>query len=252
MNDATFGLKQVIRCLRWSFIAGACLMVLVAPARAATQVDLELALLVDASRSVTAEKFVLQRDGYVNLFSNEKLFLSFMREGQLKKVAVTLIYWSSPDKGTVAVDWVVVEGDSSAKAFAEAVKAAVPFNAKMEAGAKPFDGTTAPGSALFFALPKFKDTGITSKRQVILISGDGIENDGMSTPKMRDEAMLQGIDAISTVPVGGVGLRNWYEKNLQAGEGAFTTAASDFSSLGSALEASLKRILVGQSAVGKQ
>lgn len=145
-----------MRCLHWLAVAIACLLALAAPARAATQVDMAIALLVDASRSVTAEKFVLQRDGYVNVFSDEKLFLNFMREGRLQKVAVTLIYWSSPKKGYVAVDWTVVDSAGRAKAFAEAVKASVPFNAKLEPGAKPFDGTTAPGSALVAGVDVFK------------------------------------------------------------------------------------------------
>lgn len=233
---------------RWLAVASACLMALAAPARAATEVDMAIALLVDASRSVTAEKFVMQRDGYVNVFSDEKLFLSYMREGGLQKVAVTLIYWSSPKKGYVAVDWTVIDSARSAKTFAEAVKSEVPFNAKLEAGAKPFDGTTAPGSALSFALPAFRDARLSAKRKVIVVSGDGIENDGLSTPKMRDEALKQGIDAIVTVPVGSVGLKNWFVKNLQAGESGFTVAASDFPVLGLALESALKRILLGQPA----
>ncbi|MDD3935977.1 DUF1194 domain-containing protein [Rhodoferax sp.] len=240
-----------MKCLRWLAVAGACLMALAVPARAtpqaATQVDMAIALLVDASRSVTAEKFVLQRDGYVNLFSDEKLFLNFMREGRLQKVAVTLIYWSSPKKGYVAVDWTVIDSARSAQAFADAVKAAVPFNAKLEPGAKPFDGTTAPGSALAFALPAFKDAVLSSKRKVIVVSGDGIENDGLSTPKMRDEALKQGIEAIVTVPMGSVGLKNWFVQNLQAGEAGFTVAASDFPELGLALESALRRILLGES-----
>lgn len=237
-----------MRCLHWLAVAIACLLALAAPARAATQVDMAIALLVDASRSVTAEKFVLQRDGYVNVFSDEKLFLNFMREGRLQKVAVTLIYWSSPKKGYVAVDWTVVDSAGRAKAFAEAVKASVPFNAKLEPGAKPFDGTTAPGSALAFALTAFRDVALSSKRKVIVISGDGIENDGLSTPMMRDEALKQGIEAIVTVPVGSVGLKNWFVQNLQAGESGFTVAASDFPMLGLALEAAMERILLGQAA----
>lgn len=226
-------------------VASVCLLALAAPARAATQVDMALALLVDASRSMTTEKFLMQRDGYVNLFSNDKLFARFMREGRLSKVAVTLIYWSSPNKSSVAVDWSVIDSVQSAKAFGDAVKAAVPFNAKLEAGAKPFDGTTAPGSALFFALSQFKDTDISGKRKLIVISGDGIENDGLSTSKMRDEALKQGIEAINTVPVGSVGLKNWFVQNLQAGESGFTVAVSDFPEEASALEMALKRTLVG-------
>lgn len=239
-----------MKFLQWAVAASVGWLAMTTPVQAATAVDMELALLVDASRSVNAEKFVMQRDGYVHLFSDDKLFMEFMREGGLKKVAVTLIYWSSPKKGHVAVDWSVIDSADSARVFGQAVKAAVPFNAKLEPGAKPFDGTTAPGSALSFALPRFKDTGVTGKRQVILISGDGIENDGLSTPKMRDEALLQGIDAINTVPVGSVGLKNWYTQNLQAGAGAFTVAASDFPNLGAALEAALRRTLVGQAAAG--
>lgn len=62
---------------------GLSVLTISATANAATLVDLELSLLVDVSGSVDNTEFALQRDGYVNTFSNPNLFNNFISQGSI-------------------------------------------------------------------------------------------------------------------------------------------------------------------------
>jgi hypothetical protein len=58
-------------------------------ARAQTAVDVELVLAVDASGSVSQERFVLQQRGYVAAFRDPRL-LQAIRSGSARSIAVTM------------------------------------------------------------------------------------------------------------------------------------------------------------------
>jgi len=214
-------------------------------ARASTPVDLELAMLVDVSRSVDAKEFLQQRDGYVAAFKDPALFTEHIAKGAHKRIAATLIYWSSPDKRVVAVDWRLVDSVESARAFGEALVAATPGKVDLSGATRPFDGTTAPGSAILFAFPQFATNAFEGKRKVIILSGDGTENAGPATHKVRDDALENGVDTINALPIGSEALRAWFTKNVQGGKNAFTVSARDFPDLPTALQTTLRRTLSG-------
>lgn len=214
---------------------------------AATNVDLELALLVDVSRSVDAKEFIQQRDGYVNAFKDPSLFTEHIAKGPNKKIAATLVYWSSPDRRVVAVDWRLVDSVESARAFGEALVAATPGNIDLSGATRPFDGTTAPGSAISFVMPQFGSNAYEGSRKVIILSGDGAENAGPATHKVRDDALENGIDTINALPIGSEALRKWFTENVQGGKDAFTLSAKDFPDLPTALQTMLKRTISGAS-----
>src|SRR5437762_1309010 len=67
-------------------------------ARAAEhQVDLQLVLAVDASGSIDARRFELQRRGYADAFADPRV-LQAIRSGPLRAIAVTMFQWTGPSQ----------------------------------------------------------------------------------------------------------------------------------------------------------
>ena len=66
-----------------------------APASAQTAVDLQLVLAVDASGSVSEQRFELQKQGYVAAFRSP-LLLRAVRSGARQAIAVTMVQWTGP------------------------------------------------------------------------------------------------------------------------------------------------------------
>ena len=209
-------------------------LLFVAPAttKAGTIVDLELALLVDVSGSVDANEFALQKGGYVNAFNDATIqaLITSTANGHVGKIAATLVYWSGNAQQSTAVGWTLIDSAASASAFATAVNNA----------ARPFNGSTAPGSAINFVTPGFGTNLFDGTRQVIDVSGDGAQNDGANTATARNAALAAGVDAINGLPIlGEAGLLAWYTNNIQGGTNSFTLPASGFADFESAIKTKL-------------
>ena len=65
------------------------------PVRAQRAVDLQLVLAVDASGSVSEERFVLQQRGYAAAFRDPRL-LEAISAGATGAIAVTMMQWTGP------------------------------------------------------------------------------------------------------------------------------------------------------------
>lgn len=202
----------------------------------ATQVDLELVLLVDVSGSIDSIEFNLQKTGYVNAFNSATL-VSAIQQGHYKSIAATLVYWSSSNQQQQAVGWSLISDTASAAAFASAINTS----------ARPFSDFTAPGSAINYAANSIGlfTNNYDSTRQVIDVSGDGSENEGASTSAARDAALAAGVDQINGLPIGGGSLNSWYASNVQGGSGSFTIPANTFADFGTAIQDKLEREVTG-------
>src|SRR6185295_17389098 len=87
-----------IRLVTTAFSAAfalASLMAIAGPAKAQAVVDLQLVLAVDASGSVSPQRFDLQKQGYVAAFRNPRL-LAAIRAGTTQSIAVTMVQWTGP------------------------------------------------------------------------------------------------------------------------------------------------------------
>ena len=102
-------------------LAIATLIALMSEAVAAKGAALALVLAVDVSASVTADSYLLQRDGLARAFANRRLVeaISALPGG----IEVLVLEWSDPDKIAVTVDWTRVSDAASAKGFAAAMRA---------------------------------------------------------------------------------------------------------------------------------
>jgi hypothetical protein len=211
-----------------------------------TQVDAEILLLVDVSRSVDYDEFQLQREGYAREFENPKFFNEVIAKGPLKRIAVAMVYFSSPKDQAIAADYTLIDSPEAGKRFAQLIRGALPFGVKLEDAKKPnaraFSGTTAAGSALTFGFPTLFNNAFDSKYKAIVLSGDGAENDGAPTPKVRDEAISKGVTAIHALPIGSEALRNWFNKNVRSEKG-FLVAAKDFPVLEQAIDEMLRKVV---------
>lgn len=205
-----------------------------APARA-VNVGLELSLLMDVSGSVSASEFALQQQGYVQAFQSAAVQSAIL--GSVGgSIAVNLIQWSSGNQQVESVGWTLIDSATSSNAFATAINGII----------RAFGGSTAPGSALNFAVPLFTSNAFDAPRQVIDVSGDGAQNDGADTSNARDAALAAGIDAINGVVIlGEGGLLAFYQNNIQGGVGSFVLTANTFGDFATAIENKLVAEITG-------
>lgn len=213
---------------------------------AAVPVDVELSLLVDVSGSVDSSEFAIQRTGYVQAFQNQAikdLITNTDGGNRHGAIAVNFIYWSSG--AHLAVDWMLIDSDASADAFAAAI-AAAPRPTTGAVGTQ-----TAPGSAINFAVPRFEDNGFEGDAKVIDVSGDGSQNSGVNTSAARNAALAAGIDRINGLAILGSegNLLNWYMANIQGGTNSFTIAANNFDDFGDAVFNKLYHEISGETPV---
>ena len=216
-----------------------------APSRAAERVDVLLVLAVDVSRSISDEKFELERRGYAAAFANPQV-LRAIRDGAEGRIGVALVEWAGPGQQTVVVDWMPIANAADAGAFA----------AKLLPAPRSFWGRTAVGSAIDFSRELLAKSPFEADRKVIDVSGDGTSNGGEAIRVARDAAVRSGITingiVILTDPAGlpeylrdhtnpPGGLAGYYADNVVGGAGSFVMTADSFETFGRALVAKLIR-----------
>jgi hypothetical protein len=194
-------------------------MAAMAPARAAdVRVDLELILAVDVSRSMDTDEQQLQRDGYVAALTHPEV-LDAIRQGRHGRIALSYVEWAGPEVQYKVVDWRVIDGLDSARAFAGALA---------QAPIQRFRGTSISNSLAFVA-PQFDHNGYEAKRRVIDVSGDGPNNMGIPIEVVREPIVAAGI-TINGLPImikqmtGFAAIPNldeYYEDCVIGGFGAF-------------------------------
>jgi hypothetical protein len=200
-------------------------------------VDVLLVLAADVSRSIDDQEFALQRQGYASAITNARV-LKATRSGHHRRIAVAFVEWS--DEQDVVIDWTLIDGDPSARVFADQLTAK-----------RRSPGTgTAIGSAIRFAAGLIETAPFTATRKIIDISGDGTSNSGWDVAASRDvilakdkDLVINGLVILSdeaspwnpehTHPPGG--LENYYRKHVVGGPGAFVMVAQSFNTFGRAI-----------------
>jgi hypothetical protein len=224
---------------RWLYRAFLIVAVLaLAPSvRATEKVDLLLVLASDVSRSVDAEKFKLQREGYAAAVSDRRV-LEAIAAGRNKRIAVLFLEWSGTGNQKVVIDWTPIDGPKAAQEFGD----------KLLELPRAFADRTSISGGIEFAVAQFPRAPFTAERQTIDVSGDGTNNAGRDVAQVRDEALALGITINGLVilsdrplpwnpehtnPPGG--LANYYRVNVTGGPGSFVMEAKDFGSFGQAI-----------------
>ena len=219
-------LKFCLAFLAFALVAGAS-----APAQAQTQVDLQLVLAVDASGSVSDDRFVLQQRGYAAAFRSPAL-LAAIRSGSAQAIAVTMTQWTGPAMQLQVVPWLLIGDEASMLAFADAIE---------KAPRQLFGGGTSISGAIDHAMTLFPDTKYKGTRRVIDISGDGANNRGRPAADARDEAVRAGV-SINGLPILVLEpyLDRYYWSNVVGGPNAFVIAVESYETFA---EAVLKKLI---------
>ncbi|MBV8121211.1 MAG: DUF1194 domain-containing protein [Alphaproteobacteria bacterium] len=189
---------------------------------------LAIVMAVDVSDSVSADSYILQRDGIAHAFEDRRLVeaISAAPGG----IEALLLEWSDPDKIAVTVDWTQIFDARSAVRFAAAVHATT----------RSSRGLTAVGPALAAAGEQFARLPQPATRRMIDISGDGMANLGEPPQAVRDRLVTTGITinalAILTEEPW---LEDYDRRNVIGGPGAFVLGVRNFHSFAEAMRRKL-------------
>lgn len=224
---------------RTALVGSLAAMAGASPARAETAVDLQLVMAVDVSRSIDEVEAELQRRGYIEALTNDRVVDAIL-SGEHQRIALCYTEWAGTHYQVVVIDWTVIDSAATARRFAE----------KLAEAPRTSQSWTAVGAALAFAGQRFENSGFTSRRRVIDVSGDGRTNDGPPAELVRDRLVAQGI-VINGLPVmmnrhnfgrpPDAQLDRYYEENVIGGPGSFMIVASNFEDFGRAVRSKLIR-----------
>src|SRR6202795_2111768 len=228
-----------IRTFLTSIVFAAMLAAVLVPAAAsaAEDVDLLLVLAVDVSRSIDANKFQLQREGYAAAVADPHRSEA-IGTGPTGRIGLTFVEWSGVGAQKVVIDWTKIGDADSAKGFGD----------RLLEAPRSFADRTSISGAIEFAMGQFDKAPYEAARRTIDVSGDGTNNAGRDVAVLRDEAVAKGVTINGLVilsenpmswnpdhtnPPGG--LANYYRNNVVGGAGAFVMVAEDFNSFGKAI-----------------
>lgn len=213
-------------------------------ARAQTvEVDLELVLLVDVSRSMSRAELELQRRGYAEALGSSEVYAA-VQSGLLQNVALTYVEWAGSQQ--IVVDWRIVTTREDLAQFAR----------QLTAKQDPALRRTSISGALGFAAELIETNAYAGLRRVIDISGDGPNNLGMPVTLARDDVLARGI-TINGLPLmtddGAYSQFNlpdldiYYQTCVIGGPGAFVIPVTDWPDFADAVKRKLVLEIAGLS-----
>lgn len=212
-------------------------------ARAEETVDLELVLAIDASGSVDDSEWALQMQGYATAFRDEKVQAA-ISSGPNSRIGVAVVVWADAAWPRWESEWFVLAAPSDAERFAA-------FMAGL--GRSPIGGTGI-GTGVATAIAKLDRNGLTARRQVVDVSGDGRE-----TPPRDNVVLMPAANAMARargVTVNGLAILNddprlaeYYRNDVIAGQDAFVMTAVDYEDFAEAITRKLLREIEHQERV---
>ena len=203
----------------------------------ATEVDLELVLLADASGSIDEEEIRFQRQGYAEAITHPDV-IGVIGNTLTGSIAVTYVEWAADQQ--VVVDWTIIDGAEAATAFA----------ARLLAPPRLAYGRNAIGAALLAGRDLIEGNAIEGLRRVIDFSGDSVRNyHGPAIAPARAEVVAAGI-TINGLPIlrhpEDAGLARAYEDQIIGGPGAFVVPATSRATFAQAIRRKLILEIAGE------
>jgi len=213
---------------------------LIRPARAMEPVDVELVLAVDVSRSVDTEEQEMQFRGYANAFRDPQLIEGIGR-GAIGAIGVTLFTWSDWNIQNTLIPWMRIGDAREAERVAAAIDAA-PRTTWLY---------TSISGAMDYAGRQFGRV-FEGTRQVVDISGDGVNNSGRPVAAARQDllgagAIVNGLAVLDRAPQPPQlvaitpALDDYYRDEVIGGPGAFLMVAEGFESFETAVKRKIVR-----------
>ena len=189
--------------------------------------DLALVLAVDCSRSIDADEYRLQAQGYAAAFRHERVRRAVLGSSGAGRIAVALTQWGGQFVQTQAIGWTLLDTAAALDAFAQ----------RLEAQPRLVDDdATAIGAAIDHAVQTLAQCPFEATRRTIDVSGDGRNNQGRFARFARDEAVAAGI-GINGLPIltDEANLAAIYRAEVIGGPGAFVVPARRFANFADAI-----------------
>ena len=197
------------------------------------EVDVELVLAVDLSRSMTPYEIEIQRRGYAEALSSDPVW-GAINGGLIGRIAVTYVEWAGEYAQRVVVPWTLIDSREAANDVAVLIQSQI----------GPGMRRTSISGALLFAAEEIETNAYTGLRRVIDISGDGPNNQGRPVLRARKAILEKGIiinglplmtrDEMSRIwdlP----DLDEYYRRCVIGGPGAFVIPVLDWSQFADAV-----------------
>lgn len=224
--------------MRWIALVA---FLLPGPVRAA-EVDVELALMVDVSRSMGPSELELQRRGYAEAIASDEVVGAILN-GFTGRIAVSYVEWAGSGSTRVIVPWTLIDSRDAALAVAETLSADFSFGMRR----------TSISGAIAFAMADMENNGFEGLRRVIDISGDGPNNEGRRVTEARDAAVAAGyvINGLPLMTIDGDSywdiedLDLYYEACVIGGPGAFVIPVREWEEFPLAVRRKIVLELVG-------
>lgn len=201
------------------------------------EVDVELFLAVDVSRSMSAEELEIQRRGYAEALTSAEV-MAAVESGLLGRIAITYVEWAGETAQRVVIPWQVLQTPQEAKAIADRILAT------KDAGLR----RTSISGALNYATTSILGNDFDGLRRVIDVSGDGPNNQGGPVQAARDAALSHRI-TINGLPMltqdllselwGIPDLDVYYENCVIGGPGSFVVPVVSWDQFANAVKRKL-------------
>lgn len=192
----------------------------------AEEVDLELLLLVDVSRSMSPAELEIQRRGYAEALTSDGV-ASALGRTMTGRIALAYVEWAGEHRQTIVQDWTLIAGRGDLASFA----------ARLLATGTATQSRTSIASALRAGAFLLDTNDFEGFRRVIDISGDGPNNQGGLVTLARDEVLAEGI-TINGLPLMTHDARGaswrlddldiYYARCVIGGPGAFVIPVTDW------------------------
>lgn len=214
-------------------------MLAAAPVHAA-ECRLALVLALDISSSVNEREYGIQIGGLARAFRTEEVIEAILSpEGT--GIAVAAFEWSGQYQQDVIVGWTMLDSEAAILGLASALdrheRSYAEFPTAIGKGLQY-------GAALFASAPP-------CARQVIDVSGDGANNDGVGPGYFRDKGdfdglIINGLAILGAQPDPG----QYYRDHVMHGPGAFVAIAREFDDYPSVIIGKLLREIAADMVLG--
>ncbi len=146
------------------------------------EVDIELFLAVDVSRSMQPFELEIQRRGYAAALTSDEV-AGAIASGLLGRIAITYVEWAGAYDQRTIVPWTLIATPQ------DAARVATQITANYSDALR----RTSISGALAFAASSIENNTFDGLRRVIDVSGDGPNNMGEPVTAARDAVLAQAI-----------------------------------------------------------
>ena len=202
------------------------------PSAQTRPVDVAIVLAVDCSWSVDDLEYKQQMEGLAAAIRSKDV-VDAIRNGPRGRIAVALLQWAAKNDQHLSLDWQIIETPEDAVIVAAKIGAAPRV---ITEGATSITAAISLGTLMHSRRP------FSADRQIIDVSGDGLNNTGGIPDRARDRAVAAGITVNALAILNDVEFLHYYFRNhIIGGHNPFVETADDYSDYHRAIKRKLLR-----------